>query len=169
MEGYRRRPPIGVAELLVGSALANFDESESNQYRYNFPGFEDRDAGHSVDQYSLRADELGLQLGRTILKKHPDHLSKVRMKLVERRALAMSTREPWNVADVQLRVRAVLDDGGVGVHGADCSASAGGRSDDWVLRGEVGSASKWGTSEVPPSLWVVLLLHFRIRQQACPK
>jgi hypothetical protein len=41
----------------------------------------------------------------------------------------MSAREPWNVADIQLCVRAVLDDGGVGVHVADCSAFAGGCSD----------------------------------------
>ncbi len=100
VEGHRRRPPVGVTELLVGAALSNFDEPQSNKNRYYFPGLEDRDTGHSANKHRLCADELGLQLGLAILQKHADYFPKVCVQLVQRRALAMGAGEPRHVADV---------------------------------------------------------------------
>jgi hypothetical protein len=56
----------------------------------------------------VRANEFGL----TILEQHRDHLAKVGVQLVERRALAVRAGEAGNVADVEPGARAALDDGG---------------------------------------------------------
>jgi hypothetical protein len=88
-----------MAELLVGSALSYFDESQPVENRNDFARLEDRDASHS-DDYGLRTYEFGFELWLPILQQHGDHFTKVRVQLVEGRALAVRAWKPRNIADV---------------------------------------------------------------------
>lgn len=94
-----RGSTVGVAELLVGAALADFDEAQTREKRYDLTRLEDRDSGH-LDDYGVGPDELGLQLGFAVLEQHGDDFAKIRMQLVERCALAMRAGEAGDVADV---------------------------------------------------------------------
>lgn len=67
MEGNSRRPAVGMAELLVGAALADFRKAQRIQDRDDLAGLEYRDPGHLANEDGLRADELGLELGGAIL------------------------------------------------------------------------------------------------------
>ena len=49
-------------------------------------------------------------------KKHRKNLAEIAVEFIQRRALAVGTREPRNVADIEACVRAVLDDGRVRLH-----------------------------------------------------
>ena len=122
VEGNRRCAAIGVTELLVRTALAYFDEPDRHEERDDLAGLEYRDARHS-DQNGLRADELGLEPGLAVFEQHRDHFAQVRVQFIQCRALAVRAGEPRHVAHVELRIRAMLDHGGVGVHERDCSRS----------------------------------------------
>lgn len=47
MKRNRGASAIWVTELLVGTALADFDEAKGEKDAYNFAGFEDRNARHT--------------------------------------------------------------------------------------------------------------------------
>lgn len=59
---------ICVFELLVGSPLAGFSESQSLKQCDDLAGLEDRRLHRLSDGDGLNADELGLELGGAILK-----------------------------------------------------------------------------------------------------
>ena len=78
VEGNRGGPAIGVAELLVGTALTDLDEAVGLQQRDDPPGAEDRRAGHgSGDLDGAHVDELGLEGRLAVLEQHLDDLAQV--------------------------------------------------------------------------------------------
>jgi hypothetical protein len=58
----------------------------------------------------LYSDELGLELGLAILKKHAHDFLKVALKLIEGLALAMGSGPPWNVPNEKAGVWVTLND-----------------------------------------------------------
>ncbi len=80
---HGRGTTIGMAELLVRSALAYFDKPQTGENRDDFARLENRNARHSVDNDGLRADEFGLELRFAVVKQHGDHFSKIGLQLVE--------------------------------------------------------------------------------------
>lgn len=69
----------------------------------------------SADRHELRADELGLQFHLTLLGEELDDLTEVCVQLVQGRALAVGAPESRDVAHVEVRVWAPLDDRRVGL------------------------------------------------------
>jgi len=120
------RAAVGVSELLVRAALAHFDEAEPREDRDDLARLKNRDARHSFDDDGLRADEFGLELRFAVLEQHRNHFAKIRVQLIERRSLAVRSRESRYVAHVEARIRAVLDNGGKSGHGANSSRESGG-------------------------------------------
>jgi len=107
-----------MAELLVRIALAYFDKTQSVENRDDFARFEDRNAGHSVNDDGLRADELGLELRLAVIQQHCDDFLQIGVQLVERGALAVRSGKARNVAHVQVRAGAAFNHGGIAAHGA---------------------------------------------------
>ena len=64
MKRHRGAAAGGIAELFVGTALANFGEAESEKNGYDFIGFEDGNIAHGSSYGNvLNSNELGLQRG----------------------------------------------------------------------------------------------------------
>ena len=57
----------------------------------------------------IRADELGFELGFSILEQHLKDLRKVLLQLIDRRALRMGTRRARHIADQEASIRVPLD------------------------------------------------------------
>jgi len=70
---HRGRATIGVAELLVRTALAHLGKPERQQNGNDLARLENRDARHSGHDHGLRADEFGFELGLAIVEQHGDH------------------------------------------------------------------------------------------------
>lgn len=69
MHRYCRAPAIGVAELFVRTALADFYETERLQQGDDFSGFEDWYAAHRLGNiHRLDTDKLDFQLRGAILR-----------------------------------------------------------------------------------------------------
>ena|ERR1700682_1101664 len=113
-----RSATIGMAELLVRTALAYFNKPQSVENRNDFARLEDRNAGHLVDDYGLRSDKLGFELRVAVIEKHCDHFLEIGVQLVECGALAMRSGKPGNVAHVQIRFGGPFNHRGIAVHGA---------------------------------------------------
>jgi len=122
MEWNSCRTAIRVSVLAVRSALANLGEPEALQDRGDLTRFEDRYVPHLRDLDGLRADELTLQLGFTVLEKHRDDLFEILSQLVDARALRVRARPSWDIAHEQTRIRVPLDDRRERPHGLQGSA-----------------------------------------------
>src|SRR5438105_2645456 len=66
----------------------------------------------SRDLEGLRTDELGLQLGLAVFQQHGDDLFQILAELFDAGPLRMRSRPAWDVADVESRLRVLLDHGG---------------------------------------------------------
>ncbi len=78
MKGDRGRPPIGVAELLVGAALTGFGKAVHFEQGDDLPGFEDWQVRHaSGDLDGADVDELRLQGRLAVFEQHLDDFAQV--------------------------------------------------------------------------------------------
>jgi len=115
---HRCAAPIRVAELLVGTPLANLNESNALKQANYFFGFEDGNVPHAIlsDLNRLGSDKLSFHRRLTILQQHLQNLAQILTQLVQRRTLRMSTGKSWNVADKQFGLGTLLNDGGESLH-----------------------------------------------------
>ena len=67
MKRHGRRTTVGVAILLVRTALSDFRKAEPEQDCDDFTRFQNRDVAHSCHPNGLGADELRLQDRLTVL------------------------------------------------------------------------------------------------------
>ena len=68
------------------------------------------------DSNALRADEFDAQIRFTVLKQHLDDLLHIPLQFVESLCLRMRSRESGDVADIETRVGASLDNRSVNFH-----------------------------------------------------
>lgn len=109
----RRGPAVGVARLLMGAAVADFDEPGVEDDADDLARGEGRDTPQrSGDLQRVGVDELGLELGLAVLEEHGDDLSEVRSKLLRRGALGMGAGPPGDKTDVEAGIPVALDDSG---------------------------------------------------------
>lgn len=103
----------------MGTLRAHLGEFETQEDRDDVARLQNGNVAHSSggDRHRVRADELGVEARRiSILQEQLENLTKIRVEFVERFRLGVSAREAGHVADVEARVRATLDDCGVGAH-----------------------------------------------------
>jgi hypothetical protein len=108
---------IGVPELFVRTALADFLKAQPNKECHDLTRLEDRWLGHELRHDRLDADELGLKLRFAVFEEESNDLFQVSVELIERLGLAVSTREARDIPDVQAGIRITLHDCGIGLHG----------------------------------------------------
>lgn len=78
MEGHRGRAAIGVAELLVGSALAAFGEAEAFKDLDDLTWLEDREGAQKLsNEDRVGANEFGLEARLSIFEQELNHLAEV--------------------------------------------------------------------------------------------
>jgi len=114
---HRGRATIGVAKLLVRTALPHFVKTGHQQNGNDLARLENRDARHSGHDHGLRTDGFGFKLGLAIGEQHGDHVLQIGVQLIERLALAVRAGEAGHIAHIELRVGAAFNHGGVGMHG----------------------------------------------------
>jgi hypothetical protein len=108
---------IGVPELFVRTALADFLKAQPLQQCHDLARLEDRWLGHELRHDRLDADELGFKLRFTILKEEGDDLFQVSVEFVERLGLAVSAGKAGDIPDVQAGIRITLHDCCISLHG----------------------------------------------------
>ena len=110
MNRNRCATTIGMCELLVGAALPDFSEAQSDQDGDDFARLENRKPRHlggdRLDPY-----EFALELGFAILQEHFDDFTEVLGQLLLSLSLGVSTRKPGNVADEKPRLGVALNYG----------------------------------------------------------
>ena len=118
MERNRCSPTIGVVKLFVRPALPNLDEAETVKQADDLLRRKNRHAAHISRRYrnELRADELTFEHRLAVFEQHLDHFAHVAVKLVERFALRMRTREAGHVANEQAGFGVAFDDEGIVAH-----------------------------------------------------
>ncbi len=100
----------GIAELFVGSALANFCEAEFYEDGDDFIGIEDGNMAHdSCNGDVLNPDKLGLQHGFSIFQKHCNNFVQIVVDLIKRFSLGMGTGEAGNKTNEQASFLAALN------------------------------------------------------------
>ena len=109
--------PVSVAELLVGTTLAHFLEPSAARMTMTSRGLRtgmgDTRSGHDDD---LGAHVLAVQHRFPVIEKHRDDFRQVLVEFREGVALAVRSRKPGHVPDVEARLRATFHDGRVGAH-----------------------------------------------------
>ena len=117
MKGDCSAPAIYVAILFVGTALTSFNKSELLEYRNNFGRFQDRKISHlSRDLYSLGSDKLTVEFRLAILEEHFNNFSQILVQLIQTLCLCVCARKPGYVANIDARVRTLLDDCSIFFH-----------------------------------------------------
>ncbi len=110
MNRNRCATTIGMCELLVGAALPDLSEAQSDQDRDDFARLENRKPRHlggdRLDPY-----EFALQLGFAILEEHCDDFTEVLGQLFLRLSLGVSAGKPGDVADQKPRLGIALNYG----------------------------------------------------------
>ena len=100
----------GITELLVGTALANFGEAESEKNGYDFTGFEDGNIAHGSSYGNvLNSNELGLKRGFSVFEKHCNNVVQVVIDFVQCFPLRMSAGKTGNETNEQACLWAPLN------------------------------------------------------------
>ena len=111
MERDRRLAAVLVSVLAMRPSLSYESEAEALEARGDLGRLENQHHGTpSADAHALSPDKLPGQLRLTVLEQHRDHLTQVRVQLVERRALRVRPGEAGHVAHVQSSVGIRFDD-----------------------------------------------------------
>ena len=105
-----------MAKLFVGTSLTNLSEPESLKTCSHLTRLENGRLGHDSSDNGLNAYEFGLQIWLPVLEEEGNDFLEIPIELVQRGALAVSSRESRDVADIEPRIRVALHDGGVGLH-----------------------------------------------------
>jgi hypothetical protein len=122
MNGNRRATTIGMCELLMGAALPDFGEAQSQKDGDDFARLENRKPRHlGGDRFDTY--EFALQLGFAILQEHFDDFTEVLGQLLSSLSLGMSTRKPGDVAYEESRLGVPLNYGCEFSHGPTLSGS----------------------------------------------
>jgi len=99
-----------IAELFVGPALTDFDETEFDEDGDDFLGFEDGNVTHDSSYGNvLNPNKLGLQYGLTIFQKHCNNIAQVVVDFIQRLPLGMRTGKTGNKANEQACLWAPLN------------------------------------------------------------
>ncbi len=110
MNGNRRATTIGMCKLLMGAALPDFGEAQSQKDGDDFARLENRKPRHlggdRFDPY-----EFALQLGFAILEEHFDDFTEVLGQFLSSLSLGMSARKPGDVACEKSRLGVPLNYG----------------------------------------------------------
>ena len=109
----------------MGTTLSNESEAVTFQQALDVPWLQNRDGAHDLrDLDRVGADELCLEPWFPILQQERHNLAEIVQQLVNARALGMSARPAWDVADEQPGVGITFDDG------SECAHSGRGPSGD---------------------------------------
>ena len=108
MNRNRCATTIGVCELLVGAALPDFSEAQSDENGDDFTRLENPKPRH-LGGDRLDPHEFALQLGFAILQEHFDDFTEVLGQLLLSLSLGMSTGESGDVADEKSRLGVPLN------------------------------------------------------------
>lgn len=118
MKRYRGAAAGGITKLFVRTALANFGETESEKYGYDFTGFEDRNIAHDSSYGDvLNSNKFGLQRRFAVFKQHCNNVVQVVIDLIQRFALGMSAGKTGNEPNEQASLRAPLNYCRIDFHG----------------------------------------------------
>jgi hypothetical protein len=115
MNGHGRHLALGVAKLLVRSALADFRESKALENCNNFSSLEGGDVSHGSGHGDcLDPNKPNLDLGFAILQQHGDDFLQVAIQFVQTFRLRASPRKARHESDIQASSRVSLDRGSEG-------------------------------------------------------
>ena len=117
MKGNCCASAIYVAILFVGTSLTSFNKPELLRYRNNFGRFQDRKVSHlSRNLYSLGSDKLTVEFRLAILEEHSNYFSQILVQIIQSLCLRVRARKPGYVANIDARVRTLLDDRSIFFH-----------------------------------------------------
>jgi len=118
MEWNRCAAACCIAELLVGSALADFCEAEFKEDGNDFVRLENGNIAHnSSDSDVLDSHKLGLQRRFAIFQKHCNNITQIMINFIQRCPLGMSARKPGDKTNEQAGLWASFNYSGIDLHG----------------------------------------------------
>lgn len=109
MEGNRRRAPIGVPELLVGTTLPHFHKAQCPEDGDYLARLEHGNGQGSIHLQRLECHQLGLKSRLAVLEEHADYFAHICAQFFERFALGVGPRPPGDTAHKQAGIRTALD------------------------------------------------------------
>jgi len=126
MVGHRCLPSVRMAKLAMGASLTNLHETESFKHAHSFAWFENGQRSHRALHHDrLCTDKFGFHHRFAILQEHLNDLSKILAQFLKRCGLGMCAAESGDVAHVELRFGASLNDCRVRSHADTLSCRRG--------------------------------------------
>ncbi len=94
VERHRRSASVGMAELLVGTALSDFNKSESGKDGHDLARLENRNGHGSIYLDSFGAHKLRIERRLTVFEKHRNHFAHVVSQLFQGSTLGVCAGKP---------------------------------------------------------------------------